>query len=143
MRNQVDMAAVTEAFADFRRVARAELGGVVYTRQNFLCCGGCASSALNREAMDANGKFIDANGKGRQRQVVGAVYYHNQDAQRVRNGGPLMLGYGGITLAGNADDRQTLKIGRLMVDALRKRGLEVVWDGNITSRIEVAVSKEQ
>ena len=126
----VDSQKLNAGLAAFRKAARERLGGKVYTRQGYLCCGGCASSALYDECKAADAK--------RPNSVVGSVFYHKQDAARMRNGGALYLNYGGFCEA-SADRQQELthRIGELLTECLRGAGCTVEWSGDILERIKV------
>jgi hypothetical protein len=126
----VDSDKINAGLAAFRKVSRAKLGGKVYTRQNYLCCGGCASSALYEECRAAEAK--------RPNSVVGSVFYHKQDAYRMRNGGALYFNYGGFDEASHERQQAlTQEIGKILVQCLREAGCTVEWSGDITARIKV------
>ncbi len=66
----------------------------------------------------------------------GFAYYHSQDAQRARGGGPLPVGFG------SARARQTVAIGREVAAALEREGLHVQWDGSARTRLSVCLSRD-
>jgi hypothetical protein len=76
-----------------------------FAAENFLCCQSCGWDALSEE------------------QARFAVFYHKQDAERLKEGGDLFLCWGGD--------------GEEIVDILKNYGLEVNWDGSTNSRIMV------
>jgi len=97
-------------------------------RQNFSCCGGCASSEL--------GSMATARGKD------GVVYYHRQDAERLRPSGRygrnpgadhVYLGYGSV----HDGDAATVDVGNKVCEALARAGLAYEWDGGAATRIKV------
>ncbi len=94
------------------------------TRQNFMCCGGCASYALAEQAKAAIEK-----GKS----PIGAVYYNRQNAQHFEDSGILYLSYGAVDVPGQTNEEEAVantKIGNLVADAMRAEGLAVEWDGD-------------
>lgn len=109
---RTDMQALDSAFADLN--ARG-----VLTFPNFYCCGGCAS-----------GGVFNAHKGDPQESTVGAVYFHAQDAEAALDGHGLALRYGGLGAYEMATSGQDRAIGELLVEALRKHGLEVDWNGD-------------
>ena len=105
------------AFADL------EQAGIV-ARQDFSCCGNCASGEI-WEVMEAQA----AQGI----QVRGYVYYHMQDTEAAVAGGGVYLGYGST----KRDDASVLEIAREIVVTLQRHGLTVEWDGTRKKRILV------
>lgn len=119
-----NMRKVTEAFRAIRKHK-------IFARQNFLCCGSCASYALGTQLTEARAKGKEAKG---------AVYYHRQDAECALEAGVLYIGFG----AGDGDDslamdEQTVEVGKITVQCLREAGLDVTWDGDKWSRITVTI----
>lgn len=96
-------------------------------RQNFLCCGGCASSEIGSMA--------------EKRGLPGGVYYHQQDADKLYGRDYFMqkpaeevyLGYGALDEA-DIDSRQ---IGIMICVAASRVGLEVEWNGSSAQRVKV------
>ena len=131
----VDQDKVTNGFKAFRKKAREVFGGKVYARQNFLCCGGCASSALTTE--------IEAfNAKGKKTKAIGAVWYHKQDTGGMNRGHDLYIGYGAHDAVGDCSkDMMTKRIGDLLFVCLEAEGLTLEWDGEIRTRIAVKADK--
>lgn len=97
-------------------------------RQNFMCCRGCAENALWND-IDANpGKY------------KGAVYYHHQDNDDLREKGEFYLGFGA---ADTDDNPTTVEVGEIVKKALEKFSLIVEWDGTARKRILVKFPFEQ
>lgn len=126
----IDQEKVSSAFKSFRQKAKEHLGGKVYARQAFMCCGGCAASAIFQDIENYNAK-----GKGR---AVGSVWYHKQDAYGLRKGHDLYIGYGASEAIGECSkDLATRRIGEILVACLEAEGLDTEWNGNIRDRIRV------
>jgi hypothetical protein len=126
----IEASNITAAFANFRKLAPATIGGRAYAKQNFQCCGGCAVSALWE-------MFQEFNGKGRNQRMVGFAFYHKQDAYRMRKGDNLHIGYGGINEEGVSDESVSAAVGTLLVKCLIEQGCNVNWSGSVKDRIEV------
>jgi hypothetical protein len=90
-------------------------------RQNFLCCSTCACAELYDRLTD---------------DKIGAVYYHQQDAARMREQGTLCIRYSGNEDNGECSQRV---VGEIVVAALRARGFDPEWDGDPAKVIEVSV----
>lgn len=103
--------------------AALEDDGVI-ARQNFSCCGNCASAEIWAE--------IDA-ARDAGRPARGYAYYHMQDTESAVEGYGLYLGYGACADSEDA----ALAIGREIVAQLGAHGLRTDWDGSITKRIAV------
>jgi hypothetical protein len=98
-------------------------------RQNFMCCGGCASAALG-DALDK--AALDGKPK------KGAVYYHRQDAERMDEG--VYLGFGAADVDGlPATEEAEDAVGIAIIKAAYGQDLAVVWNGKHTTRIWVAL----
>jgi len=115
--------AVRAAFTDLKK---SELT----TRMGFMCCGGCASAALDEIV--------------KKQKTRGAVYFHRQADSRFREDGDLFLMYGAIlpkkkkTKADEkTEDALTLAIGWEVVATLRSHGLVVEYPGDHFKCVEV------
>ena len=102
--------------------AALERSGVV-ARQNFACCQTCGHAEIGDEIAEAQEKA----------DVVGYTFYHMQDTERAAEGGGLYLSYGALEQTESA----LQKVGRSIVEALRKEGLKAEWDGDPKKRIEI------
>ncbi len=102
-----------------------EEAGIV-CRQNYLCCGTCGCGAIMQE-MEAQ--------RDRGREVVGYLFYHEQDTDGALDGEGVYLNYGSVLRGDDA----AVSIGHQIVAAMRARGLRVVWNGSIEQRIHVAL----
>lgn len=120
--------------ANMEKVAAAfkamRANGLV-ARQNFMCCGSCASSALSDQLNKARGK-----GKA----VKGAVYFHRQDSECALDYGKLYIGFGA---GGENAEADCLEVGRIAVECLRAAGLEVKWDNSVWTRPVVTIWRSE
>jgi len=128
---EVRETALTRAFADL-----AEIG--IVARENFTCCGTCASSEIHDEVDDT-------------RIWRGYVYYHSQDAEWIVEDRSTYIGYGAFlesvmsqdewnALSDTAKDQtyEHLVIGLMrneVIPLLERHGIEVEWDGTLVHRI--------
>jgi len=90
-------------------------------RQNFSCCGGCASYALATKAKQKQEAGTP---------VKGYAFYHAQDAGNMRTGQDFYIGYDGINLS-------AVEVGKLVVDCLTAAGVKTAWTGDSSTRILV------
>jgi hypothetical protein len=105
-RTRTNRDALNELFAALRRKHS------LLARQNFLCCSGCAGSALWSQLEERP-------------RASGAVYYHQQDGSRLREGAEsVYLNYG--AREGGTD----AEIARQIVAEARLAGLEAEWNGD-------------
>ena len=117
-------ARLTKAF----RYLRTQNG--ILAKQNFMCCGGCAGSALADRLTKEN-----AAKPGRWN---GSVYYHRQGNDDLIERGEVYIHFGhafGCMDSSNViigDDRpsDTKAIGQCAKEALEHFGLKVEWDGS-------------
>lgn len=65
--------------------------------------------------------------------IFGYCFYHGQDLERAVAGDGLYLAFGPV--AGRAEQTEGPKVGRVIVEELRRAGFEVVWDGTFGQRI--------
>lgn len=130
-----DKAKLNAAFACFRQL------GLV-ARQNFYCCGGCAGAAIADQLGTKFTKLWNTKGpvaaKRAYDKVTGCVFYHQQDAARLRDYGQLYLAYGSVdsTEAGEIG-LPTVEVGKRIVEVLKALGLRYEWDGQEHSRIMI------
>lgn len=90
-------------------------------RQNYLCCGTCASAGCYQEA-----RKRDEAGK----VVTGAVYYHRQNNESLENSRDLYIAYDEYEPTGGPAHLTTAEVGRKLAAALKDAGLTVEWDGS-------------
>lgn len=81
-----------------------------FARQNFWCCQSCGCYAVPKESSE---KY---------------VFYHRQDAERLKKDG-------GTMLAWNGDGYEIVKV-------CLEAGLTVKWNGKESTRIWVGINKE-
>lgn len=96
----------------------------IICRQDYLCCGTCGCAAIEEELREQR----DGG-----REVVGYLFYHEQDTDAAVEGGGVYLNYGSV-LRG---DGPAVAIGHRIVQALESQGLVVTWNGSIAWRIHV------
>lgn len=77
---------LVKAFADLRRQG-------LIARANFMCCQGCAGSAIADE--------VSKMPKEKATKVRGCVYWHHQDEDNIREAGNVYLAYGDLDTTGH------------------------------------------
>lgn len=116
---------------DYARLAAAfdelEVTGVT-ARMNFACCQNCGHLEIADE---------------RRPEQDGYTFFHEQDADRVTDG-RLYLAFGSFTEV-HAQSREDYAateaaVGRRVVEAVRRQGLRVDWDGTNGARPVVAIT---
>lgn len=106
-----------------RAFAELERQGII-ARQDWTCCCSCGWAEMEREI---------ATAREEGRDVIGCVFYHDQDADRVRGSGELAFAFGSV----DDDTEKDCGIGRRLVDALRSAGFRVEWDEHEWLRVIV------
>ena len=88
------------------------------------------------EFMEALDRAADAD-----RPPRGYVFYQRRDTGAAIEGHGLYLDYGAVEDDEDdyEDERAALRIGHEVVEALRRQGLKVSWDGTLSRRINVAL----
>ena len=105
-------------------------------KQNFLCCGGCASYALASRI----GELVDADGLQREK-IKGVVFYHSQDTERLRNTGKVFLSYGPVdTEVAGPVGIDAVSVGNAIKKICEDLKLKIEWDGKGNSRICIDIS---
>ncbi len=75
--------------------------------------------------------------------MKGAVLYSQQDDERMREHGLLLLAYGPIDLSDNTVvGMPTEEVGKVVVATFQECGCEVEWDGSPLSRVRVTLTKQ-
>jgi len=119
----IDKVKLNVAFALMRKA------GLV-ARQNFSCCGSCAGYELTTDIVAMPDK--------KRAKVKGVCFYHQQDADRLRAGRDLYLGYGPVDSKEHGQiGLETVQVGALVVKCLAEAGLAYEWDGTASQRILV------
>lgn len=93
----------------------------IVARQNFTCCQTCGHAEIWEEIEQTR----------QDGDVMGYVFYHMQDTDRVIEEGRLYLAYGS---ADNADET-SLRVAQLATQVLQKQGFKVDWNGSLDKRI--------
>lgn len=141
---------------DYTRLAAAFdtlAGWGVVARMNFTCCQTCGIDEIDDERTPV------PTGGYRGYREWGFAYFHQQDTERLGEGGDLFLAYGTfgaledsdpalLALARSGDaaarrqvsDASSVRAGAVVVDALRSAGLGVTWDGSAGQRIAVTIT---
>lgn len=102
--------------------AELDANGIV-ARQNFSCCQNCGHSEIWDEIDQARAE----------QDVLGYVFYHMEDTERVCGEGILYLAYGAV----DSGDEPALYVARQIVDALDRAGLKTDWNGSLEKRVKV------
>lgn len=119
----IDKAKLNVAFSLMRKA------GLV-ARQNFSCCSNCAGYELTTD--------VAAMPSKKRAKVNGVCFYHRQDAERLKRGDDLYLGYGPVDSTEHGQiGLETAQVGRLVTSCLTQAGLAYEWDGKPSSRILV------
>lgn len=130
MKKQVDSEVVRQnreallkAFADLRKQGLIALA-------NFSCCQNCAGSEIATRIDDMDAKHAA--------KVKGCVYWHNQDEDDLRERGHVALAYGSLGTRKHGEvGLPTVEVGKMVVEALKERGLCFAWNGSDGQRILV------
>jgi len=127
MRNQINQddlkngkALLAKAFADLRKQ------GFV-AKQNFMCCSSCACASIWTDIEKAPGKYI------------GAVYYHKQDTDHLKESGEFCVGFGPMNV--DAEDWVWLLAGHAAKTTFERHGLAVEWDGTKNQRLTIKLPR--
>ncbi len=88
------------------------------------CCGGCGHSFAQCELEDNPDQ-------------KGYVFYHDQDRESGQESGDMYIRFSSRSEGSEAD---SVAVGNLVAEALRKQGLVVDWDGDPSRAIKVAMS---
>ncbi|AQP46353.1 hypothetical protein BW730_01010 [Tessaracoccus aquimaris] len=115
-----------------------ELAGIgILGREDFTCCGTCLSAEIFDERDES-------------RTWRGYLAYHQQDTDSIASSGTTYLNYGTFLDAyipfeewepmSDADkesmyERTTVELMREAIPVLERHGVEVVWDGDLATRI--------
>ncbi|WP_306366225.1 hypothetical protein [Nocardiopsis sp. CC223A] len=98
-----------------------DAAGIV-ARESFECCNRCAYTAMPGEISSANGEREESP------PAHGFVFYHAQDAERLRP----YLGFGAVGTTGAEAEKA---VGREIVETLRRHGLAPEWNGDPEMKI--------
>ena len=82
------------------------------------------------EGHEEVGAELDRRGRV---SIKGYCFYHNQDLERVVNGGVLALAFGDL----RAEKEAKRRVGELVVATMRKHGFTCKWEGDPEQRIEI------
>ena len=115
--------ALLKAFADLRKQGLIALA-------NFRCCQNCAGTEIADRVSQMDAKHAA--------KVKGCVYWHNQDEDNIWEMGHVHLAYGPLGSRKHGEvGLPTVEVGKMVVEALKKRGLCFAWNGSDGQRISV------
>ncbi len=106
---------------------RLEEEGIVM-RENFTCCGTCGHAEIGYEI-----DFYREQG----RLAVGYAFFHQQGTDSAVDGYDLNFSYGSTVQ--DATGASDVAIGKRVADEMRKAGLKVDWNGELTMCVMVGV----
>ena len=112
--------ALSRAFSKLRRDGFIAL-------QNFSCCRSCAGAEIVARVQKLPARKKDA--------LQGCILYTRQDADDLKLGGDLWIGFGPVEVDGVEYGRTIVQVGQALTEALRLEGLEVEWDGTGDTRV--------
>lgn len=99
--------------------------------QNYQCCSNCGGYAITTEAE----RRIEA-GKATKESIKGCCFYHAQDAEDRDKGRPFYLAYGPMdSTKYNEIGLDTVRVGKLVAEALDEAGVVYEWNGSGSQRI--------
>lgn len=113
---------LTGAFKDMRRMG-------LFAEENLACCQTCGFDEAAR-------KIANAGNFGRP-VPLGIVFYHAQDADSLDNYDDFYLSYSSADLKEPDKPLPAAEVARMVVAALRRRGIETEWNGDTSKRIKV------
>ena len=96
-------------------------------RQRFLCCSNCGWSQLHHYKVE---------GRTNEKASIAAVFYHQQDAECLREKKDFYLAFGSLEL----ETISTREVGEIVVAVLKEYGVETEWDGDANTRIKIKFS---
>jgi len=111
---------LTGAFADLRKQG-------FMAKQNCMCCSGCACAKIWTEIQKKPGKYI------------GAVYYHKQDTDHLKESGEFCVGFGPMNV--DAEDWVWLLAGHAAKTTFERYGLAVEWSGSRDQRLTIKLPR--
>lgn len=109
-----------KAFVDLRKQG-------FLAKQNFMCCGNCACTALGNQIKEEPGKYI------------GAAYYHSQDNDRLKEYGETCIGFAPVD--NDAPDWASLLVGHAVKNTMLRYGLLVEWEGTSNKKLTVKLPR--
>ena len=108
--------------------ALSDMGYLAY--QNHLCCQSCAGADLTDKAQSLYDDGPTVN-------ILGAVFYHEQDTAERDLGKPFYLSFGPLEIDGVIFGDDATTIGHEIVRVLTEHGVVTEWDGDPDVRIRV------
>ena len=103
-------------------------------KQNFSCCGSCASYEIGEQAKTRAKKF----GKF----PKGSVFYNRQSTESMEITGTVYLSYGAFYSRNDIKRKECfddVEIGKLIVEKMKEVGLKTKWDGDADKCVQVDV----
>lgn len=120
--------ALNEAFKRLRKIG-------FIAKQNCECCSTCAGYTIAENAE----KMIETN-KETKNKIKGAVFYHAQDTEKMKNDGVLYLRFGSIeSNKFGSIGLKTKEVGQAVCDVLKECDLSFEWNKNPNTCIKVLI----
>ena len=104
-------------------------------KQNFLCCGGCASGQIYSDFC----KLHNSNNK-KAEATIGFVFYHRQNTSDLMNNRckGFHLAYGSLEIQDKVITKISMKeAGVIVTEELSKQGIKFEWNGDPDKKIMV------
>jgi hypothetical protein len=126
------------SFTDCDRLDAAfeELNAIgIMARHNWTCCGTCGRAEMPDEFNRIDGMWDGV-------PVIGYVFYHQQDSENAAEGSSLYINYGSCEEAPDEAtySQMSVSIAQTACEVIKKHGLDVDWDGSISTRPRIEIT---
>ena len=95
--------------------------------------GICALANAGYTMSDGYSDVAEAVADAPENHYRGFCFYHGQDVERAVEGHGVMLAFGDLA----DDEARSVRVGQVIVEALRQAGFAVDWDGSTQTRINL------
>jgi len=95
--------------------------------------GICALGNAGYTMSDGYSEVSEATANAPSGHYKSYCFYHGQDVERALEGGGIMLAFGAL----NDDPVESVAVGKMVCERLRREGLEVEWNSSLETRINL------
>ncbi len=124
---------------DCERLDRAfiELNNMgILAKQNFSCCNSCGHKRIERA-------LKNSSKKGRGKTIWGYAFFHWQDTDTAVATGELNITFGAVDKTSDEALDIAIEVGKKVVEALKRNGLNTSWDESYLQRVGITGIKWQ
>ena len=103
----------------------------IIAKMNFMCCSTCAGAAI--------ATYLEGLCEEKRDKIKGCAYWHKQSESSFKENGMIYIQYGIVDTEYGEIGLPTIKVGKMIVNTLKKHNIPVKWNGDENKCIGIGV----